>query len=116
MDKLMILDRIKQLYLGNTNIIKYLKEIDGRKCNSLEDILISYDFQAGTYIEKYKKNPSFTEKYCFYLSKVIDSLCSYNSILEVGVGEGTTLAPLLLSLKKKPNQCYGFDLSWSRIK
>lgn len=58
----------------------------------------------------------FKKKYCSYLASIIENLGKYSSILEVGIGEGTTLAPLLLSLKKQPNKCYGFDISWSRIK
>lgn len=50
MDKIKILNRIKQLYLQNKNIIKYLKKLDENESNSIEDIMISYDFQAGTYI------------------------------------------------------------------
>ncbi|MBU3074172.1 methyltransferase domain-containing protein [Clostridium estertheticum] len=116
MDKLKILSRVKQLYLQNTNIIKYLKEIEGDICNSIEDIMISYDFQAGTYIKAYKKESLFINKYCFELAQYIDNLGEYNSLLEVGIGEATTLAPLILSLENKPNKCYGFDISWSRIK
>jgi ubiquinone/menaquinone biosynthesis C-methylase UbiE len=111
-----MLNRIKQIYLENKNIIKYLKELDGAEINSIEDIMISYDFQAGSYIQAYKNNSSLKEKYCSYLANIIENLANYDSILEVGVGEGTTLGPLMNSLKKQPNKCYGFDISWSRIK
>lgn len=78
--------------------------------------MISYDFQAGTYVDSYKKNPVLKEKFCSYLAKVIGGLGQFSSLLEVGVGEGTTLGPLLLALKTKPDMSYGFDISWSRIK
>lgn len=116
MDKLKVLSRIKKLYFENTNIIKFLKDLDGREHNSIEDIMISYDFQAGTYIEKYLANPKFTQEYCFYLANIINNLCEFNTLLEVGIGEGTTLGPLIHSLSKQPNNCYGFDISWSRVK
>lgn len=116
MDKIKMLNSIKKLYSENKNIIKYLKELDERKSNSIEDIMISYDFQAGTYIQEYKKDSSFKEKYCACLGNIIESLESYETILEVGVGEGTTLGPLLNFLKNKPNKSYGVDISWSRIK
>jgi len=117
MDKLRILSRIKELYLeSNINIINYLRELDERKQNSIEDIMISYDFQAGTYVDDYKKHPYLKEEFCSYLVKVIDGLGQFSSLLEIGVGEGTTLGPLLLALKTKPDMSYGFDISWSRIK
>lgn len=116
MDKIAMLNKIKTVYFENRNIIQYLKDIDGTKANSLEDIMISYDFQAGSYIEELKKNPSFKEKYCCHLAKAIDSLGCFDSMLEVGIGEATTLGPLIRSLKSRPEKNYGFDISWSRIK
>ena len=111
-----MLSRIKSLYLENANIIKYLKDLDRSNTNSIEDIMISYDFQAGTYYQEYKKDPSLKDKYCSYLANVINNFGHYKTLLEVGVGEGTTLGPLLQCLNNKPDKAYGFDLSWSRIK
>ena len=116
MDHKKILSRIKNLYSENANIIRYLKELDKSNINSIEDIMISYDFQAGTYYQDYKKDPSINEKYCTNLANIINNLGQYENLLEVGVGEGTTLGPLFQFLDRKPNKVYGFDLSWSRIK
>jgi len=116
MDKLLLLNRIKELYLKNENIIAFLKEVDSNKQNSLEDILISYDFQAGSYTQGYKKHPTTKDSYCAHIVDILDTLGEYNSIVEVGVGEATTLGVVLSKLKKKPQQSYGFDISWSRIK
>ncbi|MCY6959587.1 methyltransferase domain-containing protein [Clostridium brassicae] len=116
MDKLKILNRIKELYLKDTNIIKYLKIMENNDYNSIEDIMISYDLQAGTYSDYYKKNPILKNKYCNYLADIINKLEEVNSLLEVGIGEATTLGPLMLALNKRPKNCYGFDVSWSRIK
>ena len=38
-----------------------------------------------------------------------------DSILEVGVGEATTLCNVVSRLKRAPREVLGFDLSWSRI-
>ncbi|KOP82301.1 hypothetical protein AMS60_07245 [Bacillus sp. FJAT-21945] len=116
MDKLGYLNKIKEIYINNENIIKYLKHLDKRKINSLEDILISYDFQAGTYIEEYKKRPQDFEVYGRKLASIINDLGVCKSILEVGVGEATTLCPTISGLNSRPEKCYGFDISWSRIK
>ncbi len=116
MDKLKILNRIKQLYSENVNITRFLNEMDGCKQNSIEDIMISYDFQAGTYIKDYNQNKEFKNKYAEHISKIINNLCKYQTLLEVGVGEGTTLIPMISFLKDKPLKSYGFDISWSRVK
>lgn len=117
MNKIKLLNRLKQLYLENVNIINYLKNLDGSENNSTEDIMIGYDFQAGTYIEGYKKNKALKDEYCSCLSFIIEKLnVKYDSLLEVGVGEGTTLGVLINCLREKPKKCYGFDISWSRIK
>lgn len=116
MDNLSMLNRIKELYFQNENIIKYLKQLDNRKSNSIEDILISYDFQAGSYSNEYKKDPSLKNVISQKIAKLIEGLGEYSSLLEVGVGEATTLGNILLLLERKSKSSYGFDLSWSRIK
>lgn len=116
MEKLSMLNRIKEIYNNNENIIAHLKKVNKSEENSLEDILISYDFQAGTYTKGYKENPDNKNLYCTHLAKVIDNLNVKGSILEVGVGEATTMGVMLSKLISRPKNAYGFDLSWSRIK
>ncbi|MEB3102224.1 methyltransferase domain-containing protein [Ferviditalea candida] len=111
-----ILNRIKELYDRNSNILKYLRNLDAGSGNSVGDIAISYDFQAGVYTEAYKKDPAFRNEFGCRLAKIIQSLGHFSSLLEVGVGEATTLGPTLKQFKAAPKQCYGFDISWSRIK
>lgn len=43
-----LLNRIHKLYKNGENIMSHLRDIEGT--NDIESILISYDFQAGTYI------------------------------------------------------------------
>lgn len=116
MEKYSLLNRIKELYENNTNIIKYLKTLNSQTSNTTEDILISYDFQAGTYIKKHESDPSFLNRYCSSIGNIINNLGNFNSIIEIGVGEATTLSTLLIYLESRPNQILGFDISWSRIK
>ncbi|MEK4711609.1 class I SAM-dependent methyltransferase [Sporosarcina sp. FSL K6-5500] len=116
MEKLSMLNRIKEIYDKNENMIAYLKKIYNNKENSLEDILISYDFQAGAYTKGYKNNPANKDLYCSYLAEIINDIGEYTSILEVGVGEATTFAVMLSKLNRLPEKSYGFDISWSRIK
>ncbi|WP_018931018.1 methyltransferase domain-containing protein [Gracilibacillus lacisalsi] len=116
MDKLKILERIKELYSQNKNIIKYLKELDNKNANSVEDILISYDFQAGSYTKGFKENPTLKVEISKNIANIINNLDDCHSLLEVGVGEATTLGNTLSFLKNKSINAYGYDLSWSRIK
>ena len=82
MDKFKILNRIKNVYEDNGNIIQYLKDLEEQTHNSLEDILISYDFQAGSYIKAYEKEPKIKDMYCKQLAGIIDGLENYDSIIE----------------------------------
>ncbi len=114
MEKLKLLNKIKELYKNNVNIIEYLKSLTSEKSNDLETILISYDFQAGSYTKNAEINSSYIDKYTSCLANVIGNLGKFNSIIEVGVGEATTLGNLLKKIPKNINS-YGFDISWSRI-
>jgi ubiquinone/menaquinone biosynthesis C-methylase UbiE/uncharacterized protein YbaR (Trm112 family) len=117
MEKIKDLGVIKEIYQQGENIIQYLKRMNQEQHNSPETILISYDFQAGSYIDNFKKNKDFIERYCAAIADVIKKYISkFESIIEVGVGEATTLASVLKAMKNKPKYSYGFDISWSRIK
>lgn len=116
MEKVKSLKKIKALYQDNVNIIQYLRGLTGSECNSTEEIMISYDFQAGTYTKGYKEYPSLKNEFCARLAEEINKFGDCNSILEVGVGEATTIALLMSFLPKKSFKGFGFDISWSRIK
>lgn len=107
----MYLQKIKDIYDKKHNIMHYLREIAGHKDNTIEDILISYDFQSGSYIEGFAKNQEFYNKYSSALAKQIESLGRINSIIEVGVGEAITLGSLIKQMKNPPRNILGFDLS-----
>lgn len=109
-----MISKISQLYSEGKNIIQYLKDTDNRTSNTIEDILISYDFQAGSYIKYADENPSHVHNYSQTISSIINDLIPYGSIIEVGVGEATTLGNVALKL---PGDFTfgGFDISWSRI-
>ena len=80
--------------------------------------LISYDRQAGTYIDFYKKNKDIYFKYCRELYSIIfPYLKNKQHILEVGTGECVTLLGLYKIIRKKFKKIffYGFDFSFSRL-
>jgi ubiquinone/menaquinone biosynthesis C-methylase UbiE/uncharacterized protein YbaR (Trm112 family) len=115
LEKFRLIDTIKELYKKGGNIIQYLKGLEKRKFNTIEDILISYDFQAGSYIKQYITSPEYGKKYCQSLAAVINKLGNFDSVLEAGVGEATTLGVMVSSLSRLPKNILGFDLSWSRV-
>jgi ubiquinone/menaquinone biosynthesis C-methylase UbiE len=115
-NKFELLDKIKILYEQGGNIIQYLRNYANSNTNTTEDILISYDFQAGSYIESFAQNTEYAEKYGKALAELIDKTGEIDSIIEVGVGEATTLNMVINNMKKRPSNIWGFDISWSRLK
>ena len=106
---------LKNLYKSNNNILDYLRKQDGT--NLVDDIKVSYDLQSGSYIKNFEKNPINYQKYNRELANVINQLGSFQSILEAGVGETTTMVNMLLNLRNyKRIDAYGFDISWSRLR
>ena len=118
MDKRKILKRIETLYKTNDkNIMRYLKDISNQENNTIEDIMISYDFQAGTYTKRYENDPAHFGKLVARLADIINGLeCKKDSIFECGIGEATVFVPLCNKLKSVPSFLGGADISWSRIK
>ena len=109
------LAKLKKLYDSGGNIIEYLKGLSTEQTNSSLDIAISYDLQAGSYVRKAKENPDYEDERSSVYSDIINQLGSYKTILEVGVGEGTTLGNLLPKLDSSFVSAAGFDISYSRI-
>lgn len=116
MDKFKHLRKVKKIFQEGGNIIQYLKSLDGNVQNSIEDILISYDFQAGSYVRHYKENKSYYNSYTKEIGKILEGLSEFDSIIEIGVGEATTLNGLVSNLKRRPKDILGLDISWSRLK
>lgn len=109
------ISEVKKIYENGGNIMDFLKSKSNSIQNSTEAILTSYDFQAGTYTEFAKTNIDYINNYTGSIAKLLDKL-DFNSIIEIGVGEATTLGNVIERLIKKPESVFGFDLSWSRIK
>ncbi|MEX1189849.1 MAG: methyltransferase domain-containing protein [Bacteroidia bacterium] len=107
--------KIKSIFDSGGNVMEYLRESNGEHKNSVEAIKISYDLQAGTYIQTYKNNLEFNRQYTAAVASILEKLGTHESILEAGVGEATTLANVVEKLSVKPMRSCGFDISWSRI-
>jgi ubiquinone/menaquinone biosynthesis C-methylase UbiE/uncharacterized protein YbaR (Trm112 family) len=107
--------KIKELFDSGANVMEYFRTMNHSRNNSIEAIKVSYDLQAGSYIEVYKSNREFNGLYTGTLAKLIDGFGQQNSILEAGVGEATTLANVVEKMTYKPTYSCGLDISWSRI-
>lgn len=84
--------------------------------NNVFSALIAYDLQSGSYIQNVCSNIERNLLWCEQIAKIIfPILPDSGSILEVGVGEATTLTGVLKELNGKVGSAYGFDISWSRI-
>jgi len=130
---------IKEMYDKNINIMKYIRDMSNYKSNNTEAILMSYDLQAGSYIQYIKDNKeldshldgkkivmnirSFYEEFANYLANEFNKL-KYYSVLEAGVGEASIFSYLIPKLKNRSKEinvagtdikCHGFDISSSRI-
>ena len=119
MKNIEIIKKIERIYLGGANLISYLKKIENRRENDVNDIMISYDFQAGSYVEAFTndlklKNVKIAQGK--KIAAIIDSFSqSINTILEAGVGEATALVPTINALKRTDVKWIGGnDISWSR--
>lgn len=78
--------------------------------------LIAYDLQTGSYVAQARKNPDANRRWCSQIAELIRPwLPSGGSLLEVGVGEATTLAGVLASIRPSGIAAFGFDISWSRV-
>lgn len=115
MELITSLRKIKEIYKNGGNLIKYIKDVSNTRLNTTESILISYDFQAGNYIQKALKNPEWEESCAKNICNTISKYGAFQSLMEVGVGEATTFLNVINKLSND-KEFYGFDISWSRIK
>ena len=115
-----LISGMRNAYARDENAMAYAREalrtqgVVGR--NHRLASLIAYDLQAGTYAETVRANPQEQQRWCRQLADLIAPVLPKDgSLLEVGVGEATTLAGVLTEFGWG-GRAFGFDVSWSRIK
>lgn len=109
------LKEIQSLYQQGGNIIQFLKNKQGVHRNNPQMIMISYDFQAGSYTQHAKEHAAFQLERCSVYAKLLNALTPCGSLLEAGVGEATSLSLITKSLKHPLQFCGGFDIAYSRV-
>lgn len=109
------INKIIKEYKKGTNLIKYLNDNYSNELEKNEITQLSYDIQAGSYTFKAINNPEFEIERGKAFAKEINNLGSFDSILEAGVGEATSMVAMLNELSSLPKKIKGFDISLSRI-
>ena len=99
---------------NNTALLKGLSTVD---FNTEEMIETAYDLQSGSYVRDLDDPERCQHKvdYGRTIAEEILALTQPTSILEAGVGEGTTFSFVLTGLNNPDLEAHGFDISWSRI-
>jgi ubiquinone/menaquinone biosynthesis C-methylase UbiE len=116
-------NKLKELIIGmrnayhqGENMMAWARKVNKSQNNSILSSMIAYDLQAGNYIERAKNRPDYEERWSHQLAGLLSPYLHENdSLLEIGVGEATTLAGVMNKLQNLRLTTYGFDLSWSRI-
>ena len=81
-----LLKELSSAYENDENILQYLKRKDKRELedtNYVEDIMISYDFQAGNDVKVYYENKEITDVSMSRLAQIIDNFdCHKKTLLK----------------------------------
>ncbi|MBI4995416.1 MAG: methyltransferase domain-containing protein [Rhodocyclales bacterium] len=106
---------MRAAFARGENVMEYARSVLGRNDNLAVATLIAYDLQAGAYVRHARSDPEGKRRWCAQLAGLVaPHLPPDGSVMEVGVGEATTLAGVLAALPRKPGAAFGFDISWSR--
>jgi SAM-dependent methyltransferase len=107
---------IRGLLQRRENITEWVRAREGSEINSPDAILYAYDAQAGSYIDHLNTPGAreLNERLGQELGALLDELAP-GSLLEAGIGEGTSLAAILRHMKLPPACVLGLDLSLSRL-
>lgn len=108
---------MRDAYQRGENAMAYARSHSVSDSNSVVGTLIAYDLQAGSYVAETRRKPDYIKNWCNQLAGLLQPFVeSGDTILEVGVGEATTLAGVIKSIAGSNINAMGFDVSWSRVK
>lgn len=107
-------------YKNDENITLFMKKVMELDDNTEEIIETAYDLQAGSYV-RFFEIPFYHDRKTSYgidIAKEILAWTKPASLLEAGIGEGTTFSYVMSAFDDigvTDIDTHGFDLSWSRI-
>ena len=109
---------LKAAFDRGENITDLLRRETRSETNTEEIIETAYDLQTGSYVNALG-DPAFREYKEKHGKAIADILMTLvddgGSVLEPGVGEGTTLSFVMKYCGSSFDHFHGFDISWSRI-
>ena len=103
---------LREAYRRGENIMALLAHSDLTE-NWFDAIQAAYDLQAGTYTASFL-TPEGSRLKAEFAAALEPHVTGYSSLLDAGVGEATTLTPLLERLPEM-TLVFGFDSSMSRL-
>jgi len=106
----------REAYARGENVMARLREQAGIGFNSDDAVLVAYDLQSGSY-RRGLEDPAtaaVVERYADGIARELGAL-DFETLLDAGVGEATTLVPVLQRLASRRVRAAGFDVSWSRV-
>ena len=109
--------KIKEAFSRGENITSLLKKIANNSENTEEFIETAYDLQSGSYVKLLDspEHKAHKELYGKAIAAEILSLTDPGSIVEAGIGEGTTFSHVIKNMDNSISHAHGFDIAWSRI-
>lgn len=99
------------------NVMEELRRLLGVDANDDRIVEISYDLQAGSYAQYVAANRDYWNAYSGELARTLREIAQPgDTFLDVGTGEMTTLAGVMLAGLPQDCRMFGCDISFSRIR
>ena len=104
---------LKEAFACGENITELLRRESNSEQNTEGIIEMAYDLQTGSYVKELETPEllKHKKKYGDAIVAEITDLTSASSILEPGIGEGTTMSFVVQAFDNRPPHIHGFDIS-----
>ncbi len=110
--------KLQEAFARGENITELLRRENTSRVNTEEIIEAAYDLQAGSHVTALD-DPQYRDHKVQYGQAIADVLGNLvgtgSSVLEAGVGAGTTLFFVKNASPPCLGSFHGFDIAWSRI-
>lgn len=111
-----LVEGMRLAYARGDNAMAWARANEELSDDVIDAAMIAYDLQAGSYTALAREDDRYRTCWCSQLAALIGPWVQPGDrILEVGVGEATTLSGVVSALKQPAIHAMGFDISWSRI-
>jgi hypothetical protein len=105
-----LISGMKSVYTRNENVMAWACDNSPGTDNTIVSTLIAYDLQVSTYVKNAQTNPEYVTSWSTQLAELLEPyIISGDRILEVGVGDVTTLVRVMKATKCKNISEYGLN-------